>query len=302
MDYIKVFARRFTKSDISSLAAQMTYFLVLAFIPVLMVAISISSRWLVPESILGYLEFILPESAVLVISNVINELIASNISYWTLLFSLWLVSRGLRSIMNGLSKSYIGAPPRNYIKHYLMSLVFAVLFVILIVLCLVIIVFGRYIMSYLFDYLTIGSSFESVWGILKYIIVFSLITVVFCMIFSFAPSIKLKFKDVIIGALFTSIGWIVMSLAFSFYVGHSSRFGVIYGSLGGLFILLIWLYLSTIILLIGNEINATIFLFRYMPQEVHNIRQDDSFEDFEALIRLAQKKRRRKTPPPKQKD
>ena len=72
----------------------------------------------------------------------------------------------------------------------------------------------------------------------------------------------IKLKDSIPGAIFTTLGWLVTSTIFSYYVNNFSRYTITYGSLGGIIILLIWLYISSIIIVLGGEINATKRYFR----------------------------------------
>jgi membrane protein len=80
--------------------------------------------------------------------------------------------------------------------------------------------------------------------------------VVFTLLYWIAPSRRLRLKEVMPGALFSTVGWIVTSVLFSVYVNQFSDFTKTYGSLGGVMILLIWLYISSIIILAGGEINA----------------------------------------------
>lgn len=63
-------------------------------------------------------------------------------------------------------------------------------------------------------------------------------------------------KDVLVGALFATIGWIVTSLAFSYYVASFASYTSMYGSLGGIIILMVWFYLSGMIIVLGGELNA----------------------------------------------
>jgi membrane protein len=85
---------------------------------------------------------------------------------------------------------------------------------------------------------------------------------IFSLMYRFIPSIrngrKINLKHAIPGAVFTTLGWIVTSSIFSYYVNNFGNYSKTYGSLGGIVILLIWLYLSSIIIILGGEINATI--------------------------------------------
>jgi membrane protein len=86
--------------------------------------------------------------------------------------------------------------------------------------------------------------------------------IVFIFLYQIAPNRRLSIRDVIPGALFTSLGWIVTSVLFAFYVNHWGTYTKIYGSIGGIIVLLIWLNISSIIILLGGEINATLSFIR----------------------------------------
>jgi membrane protein len=80
--------------------------------------------------------------------------------------------------------------------------------------------------------------------------------VIFTGLYWIAPNIKLKCRSAFPGAAFATIGWIASSYALSYYVGNFSNFSLTYGSIGAIIVLLIWLYISGFIIIIGGEINA----------------------------------------------
>ena len=80
----------------------------------------------------------------------------------------------------------------------------------------------------------------------------------FALIYMFAPAKRLKLKEVIPGAIFSTVGWIAVSFGFSFYINNFSNYSRFYGSLGAVFILMTWLFLVSIIFILGVEINCVI--------------------------------------------
>ena len=70
------------------------------------------------------------------------------------------------------------------------------------------------------------------------------------------PNRKLKFNNVIVGTIFTTVSWVTTSLLFSFYINNFENYGEVYGSLGGVIALISWLYISALTILIGGELNA----------------------------------------------
>lgn len=95
---------------------------------------------------------------------------------------------------------------------------------------------------------------------LRYILVIFMMILIFASIYRYTPSKRLKWKEVFPGAIACTVGWLVVSLGFSFYINNFSNYSKIYGGLGAVIILITWLYLTSIILITGGEINSIIVI------------------------------------------
>jgi membrane protein len=251
----------------AGIAAQMSYYLMLSFIPAVIFIISIASKLYLPaDSILSYLEFIMPKSAYSAVSTAIYEVLSSNVNAATLLLSLWFIMLGIRGIVIGLATSYPETYHRHVVKLYVLSFIFAILFVIMIIASMLIIVFGKHVGTLIIHFFNPDANSILFGRILSYVVVFAILVFSFILLYKHAPNIKLKFKDIYVGALFTSSGWVISSIFFSFYINNFSKYGLIFGSLVGIFVFLLWLYLTTIIILIGNEINVSIYIHRHFDK------------------------------------
>lgn len=268
MKYLKGFIIRVLNSNMPSIAAQMSYYLMLSFMPAMIFIISIATKLYLPaDTILSYLDFIMPTTAFTAVSSAIQEVLSSNVSVFTLLVSLWFIMLGIRGIIIGLATSYPQSNQRHPVKQFILSFVFSILLVIIIILSLMLIVFGHYLGNLIESQLSAASHLIFLGKLLSYIVIFVIMTFSFSLLYKFAPNIQLRFKDIFYGAIFSSLGWIIASLFFRFYINHFSRYGLIFGSLGGIFVFLLWLYLTTMIILIGNEINVSIYTYRYSPDD-----------------------------------
>ena len=96
------------------------------------------------------------------------------------------------------------------------------------------------------------------WNMFRYIVMATFMIAAFTFIYQYTPNRRLKFRDVLPGSLFSTAGWIIISIGFSFYVDNFANYSNLYGGIAAIFILMMWIYLSSIILLIGGEINATL--------------------------------------------
>lgn len=260
--------RIITSPSTPSIAAQMSYYLMLSFIPAMIFIISIATKLYLPaDSILAYLEFIMPQTAYTAISAAINEVLSSSVNVATLLLSLWFIMLGIRGVIIGLATSYPKTYHRHVVKLYLLSFIFSILLVIMIISSLLLIVFGKHLGNLIMHYFNPNADTILFSRILSYIVMFSILVLIFSLLYKHAPNIKLKLKDIYFGAIFTSLGWIVCSMFFSFYINNFNRYGLVFGSLGGIFVFLLWLYLTTYIILIGNEINVSIYIYRHTNKD-----------------------------------
>jgi membrane protein len=85
---------------------------------------------------------------------------------------------------------------------------------------------------------------------------------VFTFVYHFTPSRRFRYREVIPGSIFSTLGWILTSLVFSFYINNFGNFSRTYGSLGGIIALLVWLYWISIIVMLGGELNASLAFMR----------------------------------------
>ncbi len=119
-------------------------------------------------------------------------------------------------------------------------------------------IFGKAIGVYIFKFFGASGEFLQVWDAMRWVISSVVFFIVLVALYKMAPNKRIYFKNVVWGALFATIGWQLTSLAFSFYVSSMGNYSATYGSLGTVIVLMIWFYLSGVIIMIGGVINATL--------------------------------------------
>lgn len=262
--FIEQLVYRFSDDGVSEIGAQLTYYLTLSIFPFIIFFLSILQFTpLADTNILQKLLLPLPtETRDLfygLISGIINEGTITLLSFGAL-GAIWSSSNGVMAIMKAVNRALDLEENRPYLKLKGLSIIFTLgLFLILIV-AFTILIFGEVIFNQIFISYTWPTLV--IWKILKIIIPFSFMVLVFTMLYKYSPSIKqnikIKFSESIPGAIFTSIFWILLSIVFSFYVSNFSNYSKTYGSLGGVIVFLIWLYMSSIVIVMGAEVNATL--------------------------------------------
>lgn len=251
---------RYKTDDVAAMSAQITYYLILAFFPFIFFLINLLSFTPLSHKLLiANFSLILPDETAMMLKNLLIQTVhakSKTLLLFGMLGSLWAASRGMSSIIRGLNHSYNIKESRHFIKLNLLALLATIGLTMMIIFSLFLLVFGKVIGSYVFGLLGAKALFYSVWSFVRYIISLTLMLATFYCLYRYLPNRKLKCKNILIGTVFAAFGWIASSLVFSFYVNRFANYELIYGSLGGVFALIIWLYISTLIFLLGGELNA----------------------------------------------
>lgn len=253
---------RFQDDEVPAMGAQLTYYLILAIFPFMIFLVALIgftpfTTW----DMLDALHKVLPQSnsQVLVdwIQNVQNNRSGALLSFG-IIGSLWSASNGINAIIRALNKAYDEPETRPFWKVKGLSLVVTIVLTLVIVSSLALLVFGRWLGEWIFKTFALPDFFDEVWSVAQFLIPIVIIALVFTAMYKYVPNRHLKFKEVLPGALVATIGWIVASGLFAFYVSNFANYTKTYGSLGGVIVLLTWLYISSIIVVLGGEINATL--------------------------------------------
>ncbi len=262
IDLIIHFIVKVKRDDIFALASQLAYYLVLSFFPFLMFLFTlIGFINLDSTTVLEALQTILPITVFELVETIILEIVDSQntgLLGVSVLLAVWTASSGFRAVIKGVNKAYNLHENRNYIRRAIMSFLSIIALAITILLSLSLLVFGDVISKHLISNLPFTEVLNIVWNILRYGVIILILILIFASIYRYTPAEKVKWKYVLPGAVFTTIGWLIISVVFSFYINNYSNYSRFYGSLAAVFILMIWLFLTSIIFMLGVEINAVL--------------------------------------------
>ena len=253
---------KFSSDEMTVYAAQASFFIIIAAFPFIMLMITVVQ--VVPNltraELLDILLSLVPEGYKSVAFRVLNDLSlnspATMISV-TAVTALWSSSRGMMSIARGLNRIHGESDERWYIVRRLIWAGYTIVFILVCVVALGLLVFGTSIQNFLVARVPVLA------GITQHIISFrtllalALFMLGFAGIYTYVPARKLTLRSQIRGAVFATAGWILFSLAFSLYFRLFGKynFSYMYGSLGAVVLLMLWLYGCICVLFFGAEIN-----------------------------------------------
>lgn len=253
------------KVDISGKGAQLAYFFLLSFFPLLLVVVSILPYLNInQEYVFQFLQTIVPTEVFLLTQGTIVEVLTAYDGGGALsvgiIGTLWAASKGMNAILKTLNEAYETEPKMGIINRG-WSLVFTVSLIFVLLLALLIPIFGQRYVYQLFDFLGVAESFVDFWNYVQWILPPVLIFIVLLLLYWVIPYTdpKVPILTVLPGTFFSSISWVVLIYGFSFYVNHFGYFTSTYGSIASVIILMLWLYVTGMILIFGGLLNATMY-------------------------------------------
>ena len=248
------------RDDIFALASQLAYYLVLSFFPFLVFLVTlIGFIKLNSNEVLDGLQRMLPTAVFELTSTTIEEIITSQhtgLLGVSVILTIWSASSAFRAVTKGVNKAYNIQENRSFIKRAMIGMISVIALALAIISTLVMLVFGGLIGQFLNKYLPFAYVVDFIWNILRYAIVIIMMILIFAMIYKLTPAKRIKFKNVLPGAIVSTIGWLVVSLGFSFYVNNFSHYSRFYGSIWTVFVLMIWLFITSIVFIFGVELNS----------------------------------------------
>lgn len=269
--FVRKLYSNFTNNDMPALSSQLAYSLLFSFFPfIIFVVRLINYTHIYSQDILQSYSYLLPNIIYDILSEIISNTKSSQsqtVLSFSLILTLWAASGGVLATMRGMNKAYKCPEHRSFIRVRALSLFFTITLAFLMIILMITLVLGEvignYVFNNIFDYLGLSNKsnnagLKNVWDIFRHILPVFFAFMVFLIIYKYMPSRRISLKAALPGALFSTVGWYMLSLGFSYYVNKYAAFSVFYGSIGGVIALLIWLYWSSIIVLLGGEINSLI--------------------------------------------
>lgn len=148
---------------------------------------------------------------------------------------------------------------------------------------------GKDIIMPIVDFFGISDFFVNLWIYMRWVIVFSILFITIALLYTFVPYNNLGFKEAIPGTIFSTLSWSLVSYGFAIYVNNFGNYSAVYGSLGAIIILMIWLYITGIILIVGGELNHILYLLSNIDKDSDkeidslDVKFEKLKEDFESM-------------------
>ena len=247
-------------------AAALTYFLLLSFFPLLIcVNAFVGLLHLDSAAILSVLSDFIPTSAAALISDYIgyvSENQSAGMLAAGLITVLFSASAALRTLMNAMDEIY-DRPIRGGVRRTVFSVVMSLLFLVTMYLSIIVVLTGDWFLHMLEHYLPEPllvlidlPALAGVWTWMKYLLLFCFVMLLVLILYRACSPGGTPRAPVITGSILASAALVGASAVFSWFIGMSSRYSLLYGSLASVIILMVWLYLCGTILILGGAFNC----------------------------------------------
>lgn len=247
--------------SIGAYSAQAAFFVVTSTFPLIMLLLTLIKYLPYFSDGAPVIQFdMLPKDINIFVTGMINEII--NKSSRTVLSvsavtALWSASKGVYSIMLGLTAAYSVEDNRSYIKMRFLSVFYTLLLLIVLIAALGFLVFGNSIYHALINFLPIAAeNMKIISQGFKWILGFGVLILFFDAMYIIVPNRKSTIFQELPGSFVSAVGWIGFSYLYSFYIDNFSNYANVYGSLTAVVLLMLWLYFCMYIMLFGAEVNV----------------------------------------------
>jgi membrane protein len=246
------------------LAAQLAYYFFLALFPALLVLIALAGVFTdagLVERLVNMMSGAVPPDVISIIRDQlirISQGQQGGILTFGVLAALWSSSAAIVSLIDSLNSAYDVEDSRPWWKQRLVAIALTVGIAVFIIASFALVLAGPEIADWLAGRFGLGSAFAWTWKIVQWPIVFVLVALAFGLVYYFGPDVEQDFVFLTPGSVLATVLWLLGSLAFRFYVMNFASYNETYGAVGGVMVLLLWLYLSGLVVIVGAEMNAEI--------------------------------------------
>jgi membrane protein len=264
-DVTVFFIRGLQKGSLTTRAASLSFTFFLALFPAIIFFFTIIPYIPVvnfQETLLNLLKEVIPGNAFDAVKATVEDIILrqrGGLLSVGFILALYFSTSGVNSIITEFNNTYHTIETRNWFITRLISIFLVVLISTLIIIAIVLITTGAFLLNFLEEKQILTNSFTLVMLELgRWVVVIALIFFSISFLYFFAPAKRTKFRLFSAGSTLATLLSLATTLGFNYYVSNFSKYNTLYGSIGTLIVVLLWINFNAIVLLIGFELNASI--------------------------------------------
>lgn len=247
------------KPEMQILPGQIAFYFIMSIIPIAAISAIIASYITKSFDFLDTIGSVMPSVLANILVSLTNDMQFQGVAFVLILYLL-LGSNAPASIITASNMLYNVKQP-SYLRLKIKSFVMTIIIVMLLLFVVLIPLFGDVIVKFFIEVFNSNFLYNYKWfyiiikGVISFLIMYFIIKV----LYTLAPSAKIKSSTTTKGALFTTVGWIVATYIFAFYITNIASYDVIYGNFANILILLLWVYILAYLFVVGMAFNVDKF-------------------------------------------
>ena len=265
--FLKRMLAQIVDNNTSERAASVSYSLILAVFPTVIFFFTlIPYITFIPDlqkQIMGFFQEVLPGNTFTMVNTTIQDIISrpqSNVLSFGFLLALYSATSGLVALIHAFNSSYKSAERRSFFKIRGIAVVLTFTLAFALILAVVVLIIGANVSDYLLHFGILNNVFfADLLGMGRYLVVFTVFVGTITVIYRLGPNVNMKWVFIMPGAITASVLIVLTTLGFSFYVSNFSSYNKVYGSIGTLIALMIWINLISLLLILGFEMNVALY-------------------------------------------
>ena len=262
--FLKKFAHRFVDNGATNRAAELAYYFLFALFPFIAFAVTLAAYLPTKgaiDDLMTRLDPVMPEQAEQIIRAQLTALATQQRPHFLTLglgLAVWSASRGIDALRGSLNRSYSVPESRPWWRIQALALVLTIGTSVVLLFAVAGIALGGNVGLWLATHLHVDKAWPLLWGFLRWPITAVGVMLVFAVLYYFLPDVKQEWRFVTPGSVAGTALWLLASYGFSLYANNFGSYDRTYGSIGGVIVLMTWLYVTGLIFIIGGELNALI--------------------------------------------
>ena len=265
-EFLKKMTNKVTENDTSERAASVSYSLILAVFPTVIFLFTLIPYIPIDnldDQIMGFFKRILPGDTFSSVDTTIRDIISrprSGVLSFGFLLALYSATSGLVALMNAFNSSHESEDSRGFFKVRAVAVGLTLTLAIALFLAILVLIVGGVVSDYLLRFGILNNViFVNLLAIARYLLVFAVFVAAVSVIYRFGPDVNMKWTIVTPGSVLASVLIVLTTLGFSYYVSNFGSYNKVYGSIGTLIALMIWINLISLLLILGFEMNVALF-------------------------------------------
>ena len=266
---LRFFYKEMMQDGVVTRASSISFFFILSVFPGLIFLLTlipyIPVKNLITNLLLNIKSVLHNDGAYEVVRTIVNDISSkphSGLLSIGFLLSIYSAMGGVKAMISAFNKSYEHTfKKRNIFQTNWVALKLTIMLTVMLLASLILIVMQQNLFKWLFDLMHIKStSAKNIIAFIHFIIVVALLFFTLSTLYYYGPAVKKRFKFISAGSTLATMLFILTSWGFSYFVNHFGAYNKLYGSIGSIIVIMLWIYFNAIVILIGFELNASIAL------------------------------------------